>query len=179
MTQWSLISASSAIAALGIASNSIIAVIGEMMLAPMLSPFIASSISLSIGDSSLMKKSLIAGTGSISLALVTAFIVSLPIEFTQTQALNTVLSPGNLALPLSIVVRAAAALSFTTGFRDQIAGVAVAIALVPPVAAAGLTFSSGKYLHGLKALNLAVMNALSVLVAGFICLKIFGLHPST
>jgi uncharacterized hydrophobic protein (TIGR00341 family) len=162
MTQWSLISASSAIAALGIASNSIIAVIGAMMLAPMLSPFIASSISLSIGDSSLMKKSLIAGAGSISLALVTAFIVSLPIEFTQTQALNTVLSPGTLALPLSIVVGAAAALSFTTGFRDQIAGVAVAIALVPPVAAAGLTFSTGKYLHGLKALNLAVMNALSV-----------------
>ena len=179
ITQWSLIAASSAIAALGIASNSIISVIGAMMLAPMLAPFIASSISLSIGDSTLMKKSLAAGTGSIILAFLTAYIVSIPIDFSQTQALTTVLSPGTLALPLSVIVGAAAALSFTTGFRDQIAGVAVAIALVPPISAAGLMFSSGRYLLGFKALNLAIMNALAVIVAGYACLKAFGLHPST
>jgi uncharacterized hydrophobic protein (TIGR00341 family) len=179
MTQWSLVAASSAIAALGIASNSIIAVIGAMMLAPMLSPFIASSISLSVGDRTLMKDSLLAGTASIFLAFLTAFIISLPIKFTVTEALRTVLAPGFLAVPLSLIVGAAAALSFTTGFRDQIAGVAVAVALVPPVAAAGLTFSAGNYLLGFKALNLAVMNALAVLVSGYICLKALGLEPST
>ena len=179
MTQWSLVAASSAIAALGIASNSIIAVIGAMMLAPMLSPFIASSISLSVGDRTLMKNSLFAGTASIFLAFLTAFIISIPIEFTVTEALNTVLAPGFLAVPLSIIVGAAAALSFTTGFRDQIAGVAVAVALVPPVAAAGLTFSAGSFLLGFKALNLALMNALAVLVSGYITLKAMGLKPST
>lgn len=179
MTQWSLVAASSAIAALGLASNSIIAVIGAMMLAPMLSPFIASSISLSVGDKTLMKSSMFAGVASMFLALVTAFVIAVPIEFSVTSALNTVLAPGVLAVPLSIIVGAAAALSFTTGFRDQIAGVAVAVALVPPIAAAGLTFGAGRYLLGFKALNLAVMNALAVLVSGFICLKAFGLEPST
>jgi uncharacterized hydrophobic protein (TIGR00341 family) len=179
MTQWSLVAASSAIAALGIASNSIIAVIGAMMLAPMLSPFISSSISLSVGDKSLMKKSLSAGSISIVLAFLTALVISLPISFSNTPALNTVLAPGFLAVPLSIIVGAAAALSFTTGFRDQIAGVAVAVALVPPVAAAGLTIGAGRYLLGFKALNLAVMNALAVLVSGYITLKALGLEPST
>lgn len=179
MTQWSLVAASSAIAALGIASNSIIAVIGAMMLAPMLSPFIASSISLSVGDKTLMKSSMFAGVASMLLALLTAFVIAVPIEFNVTPALNTVLAPGVLAVPLSIIVGAAAALSFTTGFRDQIAGVAVAVALVPPIAAAGLTFGAGRYLLGFKALNLAIMNALAVLVSGFICLKAFGLEPST
>ena len=146
-TQWSLIAASSAIATIGLVSNSIIAVIGAMMLAPMLSPFIASSISLSVGDKSLMKQSLSAGAFSILLAFVTALIVSLPINFSVTPALDTVLTPGFLAVPLAIIVGAAAALSFTTGFRDQIAGVAVA--LVPPVAA-GLTFGSGRYFWDLK-----------------------------
>jgi uncharacterized hydrophobic protein (TIGR00341 family) len=179
MTQWSLISASAAIATLGIASNSIIAVIGAMMLAPMLSPFIASSISLSVGDKSLMKSSLFAGTVSIFLTFLTSLIIALPIDFSVTPALETVLAPGFLAVPLSIIVGAASALSFTTGFRDQIAGVAVAVALVPPVAAAGLTFGAGRYLLGFKALNLAVMNALAVLVSGYVCLKALGLEPST
>lgn len=179
ITQWSLVAASSAIAALGIASNSIIAVIGAMMLAPMLSPFIASSISLSVGDRTLMKKSLAAGTASILLAFLTAFVIFLPIKFSVTSALSTVLAPSLLAVPLSIIVGAAAALSFTTGFRDQIAGVAVAVALVPPIAAAGLTFGAGRYLLGFKALNLAVMNALAVLVSGYVTLKALGLEPST
>jgi uncharacterized hydrophobic protein (TIGR00341 family) len=179
MTQWSLVAASSAIAALGIASNSIIAVIGAMMLAPMLSPFIAGSISLAVGDRALMKKSLFAGSASILLGFATAYLISLPLNFSFTSALSTVLSPGSLAVPLSIIVGAAAALSFTTGFRDQIAGVAVAVALVPPIAAAGLTFGAGRYILGFKALNLAVMNALAVLVSGFACLKAMGLEPST
>ncbi|WP_217907077.1 TIGR00341 family protein [Candidatus Nanohalobium constans] len=179
ITQWSLVAASSAIAALGIASNSIIAVIGAMMLAPMLSPFIAGSISLSVGDRTLMQDSMIAGFGSILLAFITALLISLPLEFTVTSALSTVLAPGFLAVPLSLIVGAAAALSFTTGFRDQIAGVAVAVALVPPIAAAGLTFGAGRYLLGFKALNLAIMNVLAVLVSGYACLKVFGLEPTT
>lgn len=150
-----------------------------MMLAPMLSPFIASSISLSVGDKTLMKSSIFAGVASMLLALATAFIIAVPIEFSVNPALSTVLAPGVLAVPLSIIVGAAAALSFTTGFRDQIAGVAVAVALVPPIAAAGLTFGAGRYLLGFKALNLAVMNALAALVSGFICLKAFGLELST
>ena len=179
MTQWSLISASAAIATLGVASNSIIAVIGAMMLAPMLAPFIASSISLSVGDRSLMKKSLVAGSLSIVLAFLTSFVISIPISFSVTPTLETVLAPGFLAVPLSLIVGAAAALSFTTGFRDQIAGVAVAVALVPPIAAAGMTISAERYLLGFKALNLAVMNALAVLVSGYVTLKALGLEPST
>lgn len=179
MTQWSLIAASSAIAALGLASNSIIAVIGAMMLAPMLSPFIASSISLTLGDRTLMKKSIFTGTISIFLAFTVSFLISLLIEYSMNSALSTVLAPGFLAVPLSLIVGAAAALSFTTGFRDQIAGVAVAVALVPPIAAAGITFGAGRHLLGFKALNLAIMNVLAVLVSGYICLKALGLEPST
>jgi len=179
VTQWSLIAASSAIATLGIVSNSIIAVIGAMMLAPMLSPFIASSISLSVGDKSLMKQSLFAGVMSVLLAFVTSLVISVPLSFSVTSALSTVLDSGFLAVPLSLIVGAAAALSFTTGFRDQIAGVAVAVALVPPIAAAGLTFGAGRYLMGFKALNLAIMNVLAVLVSGYVCLKGLGIEPST
>jgi len=127
----------------------------------------------------LMKDSMFAGLFSILLAFATSFVISLPLKFEITSALSTILAPGFLAVPLSLIVGAAAALSFTTGFRDQIAGVAVAVALVPPIAAAGLTFGAERYLLGLKALNLAVMNVLAVILSGFVCLKVFGLEPTT
>lgn len=177
--QMILVAASSAIAAIGLVSNSIIAVIGAMMLAPMLAPFIAASISLSIGDKQLFQESMRVGFLSIVVAFLTAYLISLPIQFTMNSALATVLAPGNLAVPLSLIVGVAAALSFTTGFRDQIAGVAVAVALVPPIAAAGITFGAGKFILGFKALNLAIMNLLAVLVAGYGCLRALNIKPST
>lgn len=177
--QWALVGLSSAIAAYGLILNNLIVVIGAMMLAPMLSPFVSGAISLVVGDSSLMKESLRSGLLSFLLAIAVSYIAVLPFPVSINPALSTVVSFGVPVILLSFLVGAAAAFTFATGFRDQIAGVAVAIALVPPLAGAGIGLKLGNLMFAFQAAGIAAINILAVLIAGFVSFKAMGLSPTT
>lgn len=177
--QWALIAVSSAIAAYGLALENMIVVIGAMMLAPMLSPFVSGAISIVVGDRSLMKESLSSGLESVLIAVAVSFVVMLPFPVGNNSVIDLVVSPGILTVLLSILVGVAAALSFATGFRDQIAGVAVAIALVPPLAAVGIGLKMQDLVFILKAASVATINILAVLVSGSVTFRALGMSPST
>ncbi|MFB6115808.1 MAG: TIGR00341 family protein [Candidatus Nanohalobium sp.] len=177
--QWALVGLSSAIAAYGLILNNLIVVIGAMMLAPMLSPFVSGAISLVVGDSSLMKESLRSGLMSFLLAIAVSYIAVLPFPVSINPALKTVVSFGIPVILLSFLVGAAAAFTFATGFRDQIAGVAVAIALVPPLAGAGIGLKLGNLMFAFQSAGIAAINILAVLIAGFMSFKFMGLRPTT
>lgn len=177
--EWGLIAVSSAIAAYGLALDNIIVVIGAMMLAPILSPFVAGAISVVVGDKSLMIDSIKSGLLSMALAIVVSFMASSIIPVSTTPTLELVSTPGILTAVLSLLVGSAAALSFSTGLRDQIAGVAVAIALVPPLAAVGIGLRLGNLSFISASGSVALINITSVLLAGFFTLRLLGLKPST
>lgn len=179
IAQWVLVGLSSAIAAYGLIINNLIVVIGAMMLAPMLSPFVSGAISLVIGDGTLMKESLISGILSFLLAIAVSYIAVLPFPVTMNAALRTIVSFGFPVILLSFLVGAAAAFTFATGFRDQIAGVAVAIALVPPLAGAGIGLKIGDGLFALHSASIAAINILAVLISGYVSFKLMGLSPPT
>ena len=177
--EWGLIAVSSAIAAYGLALDNVIVVIGAMMLAPILSPFVSGAISVVVGDKSLMFDSIKSGLMSVVLAVVVAFFASSLIPVSTTPTLELVSTPGILTGVLSLLVGSAAALSFATGLRDQIAGVAVAIALVPPLASVGIGLRLGDPTFIINAASVTLINITSVLLAGFFTLKLLGLKPST
>lgn len=177
--QWALVGLSSAIASYGLIINNLIVVIGAMMLAPLLSPFVSGAISLVIGDSKLMKESLISGSLSFLLAIAVSYVAVLPFPVTMNPALRTIVSFGFPVILLSFLVGAAAAFTFATGFRDQIAGVAVAIALVPPLAGAGIGLKVGNALYALHSASIAAINILAVLISGYVSFKLMGLSPPT
>ncbi|QKQ98227.1 TIGR00341 family protein [Candidatus Nanohaloarchaea archaeon] len=177
--QWGLIGLSSAIAAYGIALDNVIVVIGAMMLAPMLSPFVSAALSLAVGDKQLLKGSLLAGVESIVIAVIVSTAALTIIPLNRTAVLDMIIAPGFPTIMLSLLVGAAAALTFTTGLRDQIAGVAVAIALVPPLAAVGVGLNLQDYYLAAQSASIALQNALSIIVAGFAAFKILGVKPST
>ncbi|MFB6190693.1 MAG: TIGR00341 family protein [Candidatus Nanohaloarchaea archaeon] len=177
--QWGLIAVSSAIAAYGLALDNVIVVIGAMMLAPLLSPFVSGAISLVVGDRDLMRQSLLHGSLSILLAVAVSFIAVLPFPVQVNPTLQLVVSSSVLSVLLSLLVGSAAALSFATGLRDQIAGVAVAIALVPPLAAIGIGLKMGDLFFVGRAATIAAINLLSVIIAGYSSFKGLGLSPST
>lgn len=177
--QWGLIAVSAAIAAYGLALDNVIVVIGAMMLAPLLSPFVSAAISLVVGDQALMKTSFIHGVLSVLLTVAVAFIAVLPFPVDTNPTLQLVVSSSTLSVLLSLLVGSAAALSFATGLRDQIAGVAVAIALVPPLATVGLGLKMGSYLFAGQAVSVAAVNILAVVISGYATFKLIGLSPST
>lgn len=177
--QWVLMGLSSAIAAYGLILDNIAVVIGAMMLAPVLAPIVSSSIAVTVGDIKMMKKGLFSALGGVFTAIAISSISVLPFTVEINSTMNTIVSAGVPNLVLSLFVGSAAALAFVTGYRDQIAGVAVAVALVPPLAATGIGITLGDRLFSLNALSIAVINLLAVLISGSISLKLLGFRPST
>ncbi|WP_414837239.1 TIGR00341 family protein [Candidatus Nanosalina sp. VS9-1] len=177
--QWMLMGLSSAIAAYGLMLNNIAVVIGAMMLAPVLSPIVSSSIALTVGDGKLLKEGLFTGIGGGLLAILISGISVIPFNPTVNSTMNLIVSAGLENLLLSLFVGSAAALAFVTGYRDQIAGVAVAVALVPPLAAAGIGLRVQNLFFTYNAVSLALINLLAVLVSGSVSLKLLGFKPST
>jgi uncharacterized hydrophobic protein (TIGR00341 family) len=177
--QWALIGLSSAIAAYGLMLDNIAVVIGAMMLAPILSPLVSAAISLKVGDSTLLKKSLLTGGLAVFTAVLISAISVTPFNPQITETMRLIVSSGVPNMVLSLFVGAAAVLAFVTGLRDQIAGVAVAIALVPPLAATGVGLRIGDLVFALEAASIASVNLLAVLVSGTISLEALDVEPST
>jgi len=177
--QWGLIILSSAIAAYGLALDNIIVVIGAMMLAPILSPFVAGAISLTVGDKLLMKEALRSGALSVLITVLVSFIAVLFVPVSRNATLELVATPGIVSILLSLLVGSAAALTFASDLRDQVAGVAVAIALVPPLSAVGIALKLGDIVFALNAASVATINILSIIVSGYVTFRILGLKPDT
>ncbi|MFB6242025.1 MAG: TIGR00341 family protein [Candidatus Nanosalina sp.] len=177
--QWALIALSSAIAAYGLMLDNIAVVIGAMMLAPILSPLVSGAIALSIGDRSLLKNSFFTSFLAVPVSIFFAAISIAPFSPSINPTMNLIVSAGVPNMILSLFVGAAAALAFVTGLRDQIAGVAVAIALVPPLAATGVGLRMYDFVFATRAASIAVVNLLAVLVSGSLSLKALGVEPST
>lgn len=177
--QWGLIVVSSAIAAYGLALDNVIVVIGAMMLAPILAPFVAAAVSLSVGDGTLLKKSTRVGVLSVLIAVFVSLIVVIPFPVSSNSTIQMVASPGLIPILLSLLVGSAAALSFSTGLRDQIAGVAVAVAVVPPLASLGIALKMLAFEMAVQAGSVAVINLLAVIASGFATFKLLGLNPET
>lgn len=177
--QWALIALSAAIASYGLILDNVTVVIGAMMLAPMLSPIVSSAVSLTIGDKTLLKQA--AGTSflSILIALTVSTVSVIPFPSEITPLMSMIVSSEIPNMLLSLFVGSAAVLAFVTGMRDQIAGVAVAIALVPPLAAAGVGLRMAEWLFASRAFSIAVVNLLAVIVSGSTVLKLLGFKPST
>lgn len=177
--QWILTGLSAAIAGYGLMLDNIAVVIGAMMLAPLLSPMISAAISLTVGDRSLLKESFFNTAIAVPLAISVAALSTMPFPIQVNSTMSLIVSAGAENMVLSLMVGAAAALAFVTGMRDQIAGVAVAIAVVPPLAASGLGLRMMNISFALNAVSIALVNILAVLLSGSLSLKLLGFGPST
>ncbi|MFB6265896.1 MAG: DUF389 domain-containing protein, partial [Candidatus Nanohaloarchaea archaeon] len=76
-------------------------------------------------------------------------------------------------------VGSAAALTFMTEARENLAGIAVAIALVPPSAVVGLALAMKNYTVLFNVLTVLVTNVAALILAGSVTFKLFGVSPST
>ncbi len=174
-----LIGISAVIAAYGLVSNNIIVVIGAMMLSPILAPFVSGALSLNVGDKSLMMKALKTGLLSALISVSAATVALLPFSIQPNELIYLITSATMYSILLSLFVGVAAALTFVTGLRDQIAGVAVAIALIPPLASVGIGLRLLDFVIVLNSLTVAFMNMSAVILASFATFWALNFEPST
>ncbi|MCB0984077.1 MAG: TIGR00341 family protein, partial [Ilumatobacter sp.] len=134
------------IAVMGLVTDSAAVVIGAMLVAPLMSPIMGVAASLSMGwiarAARTMLLVLVAAAGSVALAyLLTSFV---PGSGLTAEVLART-SPG--ATDMVVALAAGLAGAYATvrpNVSASLAGVAVAVALVPPLAAVGVALQAGE-----------------------------------
>ena len=169
---------SAIIAALGMRSGQTAVVIGAMVIAPLLGPTMGLALAATVGNWQLGRRAL--ATLSIGVALVLALTVVLghliEIDASVPELRNRALiQPSDIALALAS--GAAGVLAFSQGASLALVGVMIAVALVPPLAAAGMFIGSGQYALGVSALLLFATNLVCINVAGILMFLLQGLPP--
>jgi len=136
---------STLLATIGLYQNSGPVIIGAMILAPLMTPLVALSMGLIRLDPTLMRHSartLLAGV-LMALALAALFAWSMPLAH-LTDQIRTRLNPTLLDLGVAVVSGIAAAYAHAREeLARSLAGVAIAVALLPPLSVAGIGIGLG------------------------------------
>ncbi len=140
-----LLICSAEIATLGLISNSTAVVIGAMIVAPLMDPILSLAFGLSIADNRLVKRSAITVVIGVATVVFTSWLLAMVLGVSEVNREMTARTAPNL-IDLMIAVAAAIAGSFTITrdkLSNSIAGVAIAVALVPPLCVSGIGLSLG------------------------------------
>jgi len=167
------------IATFGLFINSSSVIIGAMLLAPLMQPIVSLSMGVLRQDTALQ----INGVKTISIGvlavLLTAALIalSIPIERLTTE-MSGRLSPTILDLFVAIVSGAAAAYAKSNEkILGSLAGVAIAVALVPPIAVAGIGLGWGDWSMFSTAFLLFITNLVGIVFAAAFIFAMLGFSP--
>jgi uncharacterized hydrophobic protein (TIGR00341 family) len=173
-----LIALSSVVAAIGLAHDNTAAVIGAMVVAPLLGPNMAVALGLVLGDGPLVRRAIGTISAGFSLTILLAIALGLLIEFDPAiPELASRTQVGIWDLVLALAAGCAGALAFTTGAPTYLTGVMVAVALLPPAVASGMLFSAGQLEAAGSALLLALGNVTALTLAAILTFVGRGMRP--
>ena len=133
------------IATLGLISNSTAVVIGAMIVAPLMDPILSLAFALSISNNKLAKRSLLTVLIGVITVIATAALLATVLDVSEVNREMTSRTAPNL-IDLGVAVAAAVAGSFSMTrerLSNSLAGVAIAVALVPPLCVCGIGLSMG------------------------------------
>ena len=167
------------IATFGLYINSASVIIGAMLLAPLMQPIVGVSMGLLRQDSTL----LLNGVKSISIGVLavisSAVIIAwlLPLE-QLTSEMNGRLSPTILDMFVAIISGVAAAYAKSNEkIIGSLAGVAIAVALVPPLAVSGIGLGWQEWDMFGSALLLFITNLVGIVLAASLTFLMLGFSP--
>ncbi len=161
---------SGVIATAGLLADSVATVIGAMIIAPLMGPIIGLSYSLAIGNRRLMwRASLTLLLGTIA-TILSAILLALVINLRNvTPEILARVQPTLIDLLVAIAAGAAGAYSKPhPKISDAFPGVAIAVALVPPLGVVGIGLASGNQSIWLDALLLFATNLIGTIASGVV-----------
>jgi len=177
-----LLALSALIASLGLVRNSSAVVIGAMLLSPLMTPILSFAASLVMGWP------VRAGRTAIRLLFATFFVFGLAylLLFVYRVPTNVVIPPEILArtnpkmAELLIGLCAGIAAAYMLIHRETVSvlpGVAISVALVPPLCAAGLLTYVKEYALAWQAFVLYATNLVAIILTAGVVLLFTGLKP--
>lgn len=175
-----LVVLSTLVAAIGMLEDNVAAVIGAMVIAPLLGPNMAFGLGTALADTALMRSALTSLAVGLLVAIGLSIVIGLLWPWGTLS--NELLSRTNVgwdSVALALASGAAAALSMTSGLSSVLVGVMVAVALLPPAATFGMMIGSGKWQLALGAGLLLAVNIVCVNLACKLVFVMKGIEPRT
>lgn len=176
---FTMITLSVIVAVMGLSADSAAVVIGAMLLAPLMTPVLATAacIAMALFRKALRAFGVVVGAvvGSIVLSYLLAAIFmngDLPGEVTSRVAPDI--------RDLVVALGAGTAGAYATVRKDassSLPGVAVAVALIPPLATVGITLEAGNLTFARGAMLLFTTNLAAIILAGVVVFVVTGFVP--
>ncbi len=170
---------SAILATVGLFLDSASVVIGAMLLAPLMQPIVSVSMGVLRSDQSLFSGAMRSVLIGVAIALLSAAAITLllPLE-TLTDEISARTSPSLLDLMVAIVSGIAAAYAQNNQkIIGSLAGVAIAVALVPPLATAGIGLGWLDLHVFYQAFLLFLTNFVGIVFAASLTFLVMGFAP--
>ncbi|MEM8780737.1 MAG: DUF389 domain-containing protein [Cyanobacteria bacterium P01_G01_bin.49] len=159
---------SAIIATLGLLANSVAIIIGAMIVAPLMGPIVAIAYSIASGNRKLLRRSSFTLLKGVILTIVVSWLVA---SIINLEVINTeILARSNPTLiDFGIAMAAGSAGAFANTRRSvatAMPGVAIAVALVPPLSVVGIGLSLGD--------GALARGSLLLFLTNLVCIVFFG-----
>lgn len=174
-----LLIVSTIIACCGLLSDSAAVVIGAMLVAPMMRPVMTAAAAITLGWSKQFYQSIILtacmAVGAVLIALAFAWVSPDLLEMPGQVLART--KPTFFDLIIALAAGAGGAYTMTRKESSAIPGVAMAVALLPPLASCGILLVFHEEALALKAFVLFVTNFVAMVLAGALMFMAVGISP--
>ncbi len=167
------------IATIGLIQNSTAIIIGAMIVAPLMTPILAFSLGVVWGELRLIKISSFA----ILKGVVWPIIISALITYlTPITTFSTEIMSRTVPSFFDIIVAIASGFVGAYGYANKkisntIIGIAIAVALMPPLCTIGIGLGKGHMAVAYGATLLFIINLISISLAGAIVFWLLKIHP--
>ncbi len=172
-----------AVATVGLFANNASLVIGAMLVSPLLGPITAFSFNAAVGKPDKMYRATISGLILLGAVIGTgAILTALALQFTDLPITDEILSRTVISpvfLGVAIALGIAGGIAMTTDIPGILVGVAIAAALVPPAAVAGIGIALLDVDMFASALTLTAANVIGLILGTMMVFFIEGITPRT
>ncbi len=174
---YAMVALSSIIASYGLLADSIAVVIGAMLVAPLMGPIFGIALGLESGDRHLLRTAALSELGGIVLAVgLGALIGLLPLRMAFGHEILARTEPTLYDIIIALASGMAGAYALVDKrISPALPGVAIATALMPPLAVTGLCLATGRWSGALGASLLFFASFLAVELAASVVLALKGM----
>lgn len=176
---YALLTTASLIASFGLIANSTAVIIGAMLVSPLMTPIIGISLALVVGDTPLLGRALRAEALGVVLAVgIAAFLGMFPLALEVTPEMLSRTEPNLLDLLVAVLAGFAGTYALIDArLSPALPGVAIATAIVPPLANSGLCLAMGAFQGAWGSFLLFFANFLAILLVSATTFVAAGMAP--
>ncbi|WP_126173235.1 DUF389 domain-containing protein [Altericroceibacterium xinjiangense] len=170
---------SAGIAILGLLLSSPAVVIGAMLLAPFMGPLLGAGFALAVGDFDWLKtcvRNLFIGIG-FALIVCILIVLASPLD-TVTEEMASRTKPNLFDLLVALFASLAGSYAMIRGREGTIVGVAIATALMPPLAVVGFGAATLNRTVFSGSLMLLVTNLVTIALSAFVMARYYGFRTN-